>query len=127
MRWSHLSENFWHKMEISLHEIAHHAFRRDPASWVRIRLASLNAVPRRFPEDFHEGRSRSFRQLHEDVATCMRTGTWREDDPLETTLSLWAHAHGLVSLHRVGRFESDASFRAIYDRAMHRFLAGLSR
>ncbi|MBW2415925.1 MAG: TetR/AcrR family transcriptional regulator [Deltaproteobacteria bacterium] len=80
---------------------------------------------RRFPEDFREGRSRAFHELREDVATCMRTGVFRADDPLETTLSLWAHAHGLVSLNRVGRFEDEAGFRAIYGRALLRFTRGL--
>ena len=81
---------------------------------------------RRFPEDFRAGRSRSFRELHEDVATCMRTGVWRADDPLETTLSLWAHAHGLLTLFRAGRFEDEAVFRALYDRALQRMLRGLA-
>jgi AcrR family transcriptional regulator len=82
---------------------------------------------RRYPEDFREGRSRSFHQLHEDVAACMRAGSFRQDDALETTLSMWAHAHGLLTLYCVGRFESEASFRAIYERALDRFLQGLSR
>ena len=42
--------------------------------------------------------------------------------------SLWAHAHGLVALYRVGRFGSDpALFRGIFRRSLHRHLEALSR
>lgn len=83
---------------------------------------------RRFPEDFENERSRSFRGARGAVKACMEAGEFRPDDSLETTLGLWAHAHGLVTLYRVGRFGSDpALFRGIFRRSLHRHLEALSR
>jgi AcrR family transcriptional regulator len=81
---------------------------------------------RRFPRDFAAGRSRTGEMLRRQVEECMQTGAFAADDPLETALSLWAHAHGLVVMYRTGRFGPHADrFRPLYRRSIRRLLKGL--
>ena len=81
---------------------------------------------RRFPRDFAAGRSRTSEMLRRQVEECMKTGAFTADDPLETTLSIWAHAHGLVVMYRTGRFGPHADrFRPLYRRSMRRLLRWL--
>jgi AcrR family transcriptional regulator len=58
----------------------------------------------RYPADFHSGRSRGFRQLRALVEACIEAGDVRDGDPADVALDIYAHAHGLVMLHRAGRF-----------------------
>lgn len=58
----------------------------------------------RYPADFNSGRSRGFRQLRGLVEECIAAGQMREGDAADIALDLYAHAHGLVMLHRAGRF-----------------------
>lgn len=82
---------------------------------------------RRFPGDFAREGSRAFRQARLDVEACMDAGLLRRDDALETTLDLWAHTHGLVTLYRVGRFSTGpAAFRELAQRSLRRHLAALA-
>ncbi len=81
---------------------------------------------RRFPSDFEKRRSITFRLACEAVQYFMREGALKPDDPLETTLTLWAHAHGLISMYFVGRFGRDPDrFRELYRRSIERVLNGL--
>jgi AcrR family transcriptional regulator len=81
---------------------------------------------RRYPSDFEQRRSTAFRMVCEEVQRFMREGVLKVDDPLEATLTLWAHAHGLISMYFVGRFGRDRSaFRALYLRSIERVLKGL--
>ena len=68
----------------------------------------------------------TFRLAVEQVAECMKRGIFAEDDPLETSISIWAEVHGLVTLYRTGRFGSDpTSFKGIYRNSVDRVLKGL--
>ena len=88
-------------------------------------LTAWRAV-RRFPEDFGAGRSRTFELLRQAVAEQMKSGAFRADDPLETTLTIWSHAHGLISMQTLGRFSGDHdAFAALYERSFDRLLKGL--
>lgn len=81
---------------------------------------------RRFPRDFAAGRSRTGEMLRQQVEECMKTGVFAADDPLETALSIWAYAHGLVVMYRTGRFGPDSDrFRPIYRRSVRRLLKWL--
>lgn len=81
--------------------------------------------PRRFPDDFAAHASASFDVLHDVVREEMRRGRLASDNSLEVALGLWAHIHGLVSLHQAGRFSDERSFRRVYFRAIDRHLDGL--
>jgi AcrR family transcriptional regulator len=69
----------------------------------------------------------TFRLAVEQVGACMADGSLEEADPLETALLVWAEAHGLVTLYRIGRFGPDEpQFRALYGRTVDRLLSGLA-
>jgi AcrR family transcriptional regulator len=77
----------------------------------------------RYPADFNSGRSRGFRQLKALVAEGMESGDIRDDDPTDVALDLYAHAHGLVMLHRAGRFGGrDEVMRRFFRRSLLRLL-----
>lgn len=83
-------------------------------------------LTRKYPEDFAAGKSKSFNVLRDAVTDEMRRGAFRRDDVLETSLSVWAHAHGLISMFNLGRFSGGRDeFTALYNRSMNRLLKGL--
>jgi AcrR family transcriptional regulator len=82
---------------------------------------------RRYPEDFAAHRSPAFDALRRAVESEMRDGKLRRDDALETTLTIWSHAHGLISMFTLGRFGDDAeAFRVIYRNAVRRLYRGIA-
>ncbi|HWW59723.1 MAG TPA: WHG domain-containing protein, partial [Thermoanaerobaculia bacterium] len=71
-------------------------------------------------------RSATFDLLRTAVEEDMAAGRMRRDDTLETALTIWAHAHGLISMFTLGRFGDDAAaFRKLYARSMRRLITGL--
>lgn len=81
---------------------------------------------RRFPEDFRARRSPTLNVVADLLAEGMRDGVWRDDDPWDVAMTLWAHAHGLIALYRAGRFSYDAKqFRVFYLASIRRLLDGL--
>ena len=81
---------------------------------------------RSFPHDFAAHRSMTFDLLRDVVALEMAGGHLRRDDAVAVTLTIWAHAHGLISMFTLGRFGDDAAaFRTLYTRSMKRIYEGL--
>lgn len=75
----------------------------------------------RYPADFSSGRSRGFRQLRAAVEACIETGELRAGDATDIALDFYAHAHGLVMLHRAGRFGGRRDvMRRFYRRSLAR-------
>jgi AcrR family transcriptional regulator len=61
------------------------------------------------------------------VSECMRAGILREGDPLETSLTMWAHAHGMVQLYHQGHLGDDpAAFRELLKGSGARLMTGLA-
>lgn len=61
------------------------------------------------------------------VRESMGAGLLRECDPEGLGVTLWAHAHGLISLYLRGSLEmSEAEFRALYRTSGLRILQGLA-
>jgi AcrR family transcriptional regulator len=61
------------------------------------------------------------------VRECMDAGLLRQGDPLQASLTMWAHAHGLVTLFNHGAFRVDAdTFRAQFRSSGARMLMGLA-
>ncbi|MEW1839347.1 hypothetical protein AB0392_15465 [Nonomuraea angiospora] len=57
----------------------------------------------------------------------MRTGRLREDDPLETAMTITSSAQGLVQQYLSGRIGMDeADFRALCHRSTGRIMRGLA-
>lgn len=81
---------------------------------------------RRFPEDFRGGTSPAFGPVADLVEESMRDGFLRPDDPLEVTVTITAHAQGLVQLYLGGRIGlSEADFRALCRRTTWRIFDGI--
>jgi len=86
------------------------------------------AGARRFPRDFHRGRSPTANLWAETVRDGMERGELRDDDPWEITFAMGALSHGLIMLYLGGRLSpSTARFRAFYRRSFKRYLRGLHR
>jgi AcrR family transcriptional regulator len=65
--------------------------------------------------------------LKAEVEAAMEAGEIRRDDVHEICLALWAQAHGLIALHRAGRFADDPEgFRGLYRRSLERLIEGIS-
>lgn len=61
-------------------------------------------VERIYPEDFRAGKSPTVALMVQRIEAAQRDGILRQGDPLEMALLVWAQLHGLVMLHRSGRF-----------------------
>lgn len=83
---------------------------------------------RRFPGDFRAGRSATASLLADVFRDGVAQGLFKDDDPWEATLTVWAQAHGLVCLYRSGRFElGERAFRTFCRDSLRRLLGGLYR
>ena len=61
----------------------------------------------------------TFRFLVDRVRECAAAGVLGADDPESAALSIWAHVHGLVSLHLAGKLHLDeGAFRALFTRSI---------
>ncbi|MDH3206781.1 MAG: TetR/AcrR family transcriptional regulator [Gemmatimonadota bacterium] len=60
------------------------------------------------------------------VNECMRAGVLKEGDPEDVSITMWAHAHGLVQLYQQGRLNTDADgFRSLVKASSERLFAGV--
>jgi len=81
-----------------------------------------------FPGDLDEGKSPTFNILLGNVAELMERQILRTDDVAETALSIWAHAHGLITLYLSGRIAAPRStFQKLYMRSLDRLARGLAK
>jgi AcrR family transcriptional regulator len=79
-----------------------------------------------FPRDLNAGKSSTMNILHEVVEDAMKSNRMRRDDVFEVSLTIWAHAHGLIALYLVGRINLPRKqFRDLYLRSLNRLLDGL--
>lgn len=80
-----------------------------------------------FPRDLDGSKSPSFKVLQGVVSELMDRQVLRSDDVAETALSIWAHAHGLITLYLCGRITAEpASFQDLYMRSLDRLLLGIA-
>lgn len=68
--------------------------------------------------------------FHDRVRECMDTGLLREGDSEAVSTTLWAHAHGLVTLYNRGvlareREMPEEEFRELFQASSRRLLQGL--
>ena len=62
------------------------------------------------------------------VGECMRAGILPEGDPLDVSLTMWAHAHGMVQLFHQGRLgtRDPEAFRALFAASGARLMTGIA-
>lgn len=93
----------------------------------RYMFSSQRADAFAFPHDLKESKSPTFNILLGVVAELMERRVLRPDDVAETALSIWAHAHGLISLYLCGRIAAPrAAFQELYLRSLDRLVHGLA-
>ncbi|MFC5742822.1 TetR/AcrR family transcriptional regulator [Dyella tabacisoli] len=81
---------------------------------------------RLYPEDFRAGRSPTFNVVIDAIVDGMAKGVFKQDDPHDVAMAIWAQQHGLIALYRAGRFSYDqAQFRAFYKQSLERLLNGI--
>jgi len=79
-----------------------------------------------YPDALNTGSSPSLKMLRVAVTGAMQQGKLRADDISEMSLTIWAHAHGLVALYLSGRILlSRRKFTQLFLRSMDRLLQGL--
>lgn len=82
------------------------------------RAAGATAAARHAPS--------TFRFLVDRVRECSAVGILKPGPPEEVALTIWAHVHGLVSLHITqATGQSDAEFVATYAASVDRLFTGL--
>lgn len=81
---------------------------------------------RTFPTDFEARRSPVVNRMLVQIQRAQADHRLADAPPLDIALLLAAAAQGLVSMHRAGRFSSDAAFRKAYRSALQRMLASLA-
>lgn len=81
----------------------------------------------RMPEDV-EAMGCAIHQFWVDrVRECIDAGLMIEGDPAQMSLTMWAHAHGLVQLYHKGYFRLDeVAFRRLVEESGARMMAGMA-
>lgn len=80
-------------------------------------------VERIYPDDFRAGKSPAISLVMQRIEAGQRAGYLKNDDSLEMAMFVWAELHGLVMLHRAGRFAmSRKDFIALCQRCSDRAL-----
>jgi AcrR family transcriptional regulator len=75
-------------------------------------------VERIYPRDFRAGKSPVISLMVQRIQAAQAAGLLKPGDSLELALLLWAQLHGLVMLHRAGRFSlGRPAFLALCARA----------
>jgi AcrR family transcriptional regulator len=93
----------------------------------RYMFSSLRADAFAFPHDLKESKSPTFNILLGVVSELMERQVLRTDDVAETALTIWAHAHGLITLYLSGRIAVPrATFQKLYMRSLDRLVHGIA-
>jgi AcrR family transcriptional regulator len=77
---------------------------------------------RHYPHDFAAGRSPVIALAVARIDQAKAEGLLGDMPALDFALTLSALAQGLISMHRAGRFSSDAEFTALYRSVLHQSL-----
>jgi len=61
------------------------------------------------------------------VRECMDAGLLKEGDPVLMSLTMWAHAHGMLALYHHGHFSFDEeTFRRLFEESGARMMSGIA-
>jgi AcrR family transcriptional regulator len=61
------------------------------------------------------------------VRECMEAGILKVGDPIETSVTMWAHAHGMVQLYHQGQFRmTGEEFRLLFKDSGARIMMGVA-
>ena len=61
------------------------------------------------------------------VRECMEAGVLKSGDPAVTSITMWAHAHGMIQLFHRGQLDVTAvEFRALFEASCERLMSGIA-
>lgn len=79
------------------------------------------------PEDLHNQGCAVHQFWVDRVRECMDGDLLLEGDPERTSLTMWAHAHGMITLYHHGHFRMDEeTFRAQFEESGARMMRGVA-
>lgn len=79
------------------------------------------------PEDIEALQNAIHQFWNDRVRECMQAGILKDGDPEETSVTMWAHAHGMAQLYHRGCFPMEAEeFRALFESSSARMMAGVA-
>ncbi len=96
--------------------------------WYKIMFSSPERLGMKELPDDIEAMGWGVRQFWIDrVRECMQVGILKEADPLQTALTMWAHAHGMILLYHQGFFPMDREeFQSLFEKSGARMMSGFA-
>ena len=96
--------------------------------WYELLFISPNQLGRdELPEDLQTQGCAVHQFWVDRVRECMDAGVLVEGDPVRTSLTMWAHAHGMLTLYHHGHFRMDEeTFRAQFEESGARMMRGVA-
>ena len=80
-----------------------------------------------FPEDARAQMSAVGNFWQDRIRECIADGILREGDPEDISITMWAHAHGLVTIYLRGMARvGEEEFRVLFRESSHRAISGLA-
>ncbi len=80
-----------------------------------------------YPEEVAEIAAATGQFWQDRVRECIEAGILRDGHPDELSMTMWAHAHGLISIYLRGMCPAVLDdFRAVYRESAHRLMRGLA-
>lgn len=80
-----------------------------------------------YPEEVAEVAAATGQFWQDRVRECIEAGIFKDGDPDELSLTMWAHAHGLISIYLRGMcVQASTDFKAVYRESAHRLMRGLA-
>ena len=79
------------------------------------------------PEDIEALQQATHQFWLDRVRECMDAGILRKGDPEEASMTMWAHAHGMVQLYQQGCLVADPDeFKMLFKASGQRLMAGVA-
>ena len=96
--------------------------------WYKIMFSSPERLGMKELPDDIEAMGWGVQQFWIDrVRECMQVGILKEADPLQTALTMWAHAHGMILLYHQGFFPMDREeFQSLFEKSGARMMSGFA-
>jgi AcrR family transcriptional regulator len=80
-----------------------------------------------FPDDIQAMKASIHQFWNDRVRECMQAGILKEADPAETSITMWAHAHGMVQLYHEGCLPvTEDEFRVLFQTSGAQLMAGVA-
>ena len=96
--------------------------------WYKIMFSSPERLGMKELQDDIEAMGWGVHQFWIDrVRECMQVGILKEADPLQTALTMWAHAHGMILLYHQGFFPmNQEEFESLFEKSGARMMSGFA-